>query len=70
MKKLSAFFLSFAVLTLSFSALGFEDSATAELARTRQYAGGADEEDLKVQVLPGKDQKNKAEANQEANEGF
>ncbi len=67
MKKLSAYLLSFAILLLSFSAAANEDSESSQRARGRQYAGGADEEDLKVQQLPTKDQKNKSE---QTNEGF
>ncbi|MBC7420098.1 MAG: hypothetical protein H7328_05170 [Bdellovibrio sp.] len=65
---MSVFFLSITVFAFGFSAVAAEDSAHAEKARTRQYTGGADEGDLKVQPLQTKDQKNKTD--QEANEGF
>ncbi|MBC7741403.1 MAG: hypothetical protein H7061_04345 [Bdellovibrionaceae bacterium] len=75
MKKLiSKYFMLAPILLsiLSFPALSnaAEDSAFAEKARTRQYPGGADESDLKVQQVVAAVQKTKAEASQESNEGF
>ena len=67
MKKICTYFLSFVILLTPFWAAADEDSEIASRARSRQYVGGADESDLKVQPLLNKDQKNKTE---QADEGF
>ena len=70
MKRLIAFCFGLVVLVFSFCAIGYEDSVNAEKARSRQYNGGADEEDLKVQTQLAKDPKAKSSGVQEAAEGF
>ena len=70
MKKIILLFCLMVSSLFSSMSFAIEDSEIAEKARNRQFTGGADEEDLKVQQLPTKDQKNKTDANQEANEGF
>lgn len=47
-----------------------DDVSYLEIARTRQYPGGIDESDLKVQAQVVKLQKSKNEANIEVEEGF
>jgi hypothetical protein len=47
-----------------------DDVSYLEIARTRQYSGGFDESDLKVQTQVVKLQKSKNEANIEVEEGF
>ncbi len=65
------FFILFGILYF-FSILTWaaEDSAFLEKARTRQYLGGADESDLKVQAQLVKLQKSKNETTIEDEEGF
>ncbi len=78
MKNMNYLILKSIFTVTAFFAVGFstmtasaaEDSAFAEKARTRQYAGGADESDLKVQANMATSQKVKPEPNQEATEGF
>jgi hypothetical protein len=62
----------FTVLLLSFSGpiWAAEDSVFAEKARTRQYLGGPDETDLKVQAQIQKLQKSKNETSIDEDEGF
>ena len=67
--KLSLFFF-ISTLFLMINASAAEDSAFAEKARTRQYIGGPDESDLKVQAQILKLQKSKNETNIEDDEGF
>lgn len=67
MKKIGFYILSLVILLSSFWAAADEDSEVASRARSRQYVGGADESDLKVQPSLNKDQKNKTE---QADEGF
>ncbi len=52
------------------AALAAEDSAFVEKARTRQYMGGPDESDLKVQTQILKLQKTKNETTGDEEEGF
>lgn len=63
----------FIFLTISFCfsfSWAAEDSAFVEKARTRQYVGGPDESDLKVQTQIPKLQKSKNETTIEDEEGF
>lgn len=61
----------FAALLFVFSwAQASDDSIFTEKARTRQYVGGPDESDLKVQAQVMKLQKSKNETNVEDEEGF
>jgi hypothetical protein len=65
------FFLSAALLFSFEICQAEEDSAALEKARTRQYVGGADESDLKVQTQLMKIQKSKNETTiEDAEEGF
>ena len=65
-------YILFSVIIFAFSifAVASEDSVYAEKARTRQYPGGADESDLKVQAQIPKLQKSKNETSVEDEEGF
>ncbi len=67
--KLSFFIIILAGF-LPMGAFAAEDSAFAEKARSRQYVGGPDESDLKVQAKVLKLQKSKNETNTEEDEGF
>lgn len=67
--QISLFITLFFGIILNVSAA--EDSVYAEKARTRQYVGGADESDLKVQPQVQKLQKSKNETNiEDDEEGF
>lgn len=57
---------------INLNAFAAEDSVHVEKARTRQYVGGADESDLKVQAQVPKLKKSKNETNLEDddNEGY
>lgn len=68
--QISIFLILFLGTVLNLQAA--EDSVYAEKARTRQYVGGADESDLKVQAQIPKLQKSKNETSVEADdeEGF
>ncbi len=70
MKNRNIFIFVSLIFAFSSTVFANEDSEISEKARSRQYAGGADEEDLKVVQLPVKDQKAKTDENQESNEGY
>lgn len=61
------------ICLFSCSVLANEESAYAEVARLRQYVGGEDEGDLKVQPLlnqASQTKKKKQQPASESNEGF
>lgn len=63
--------LVFAVLMFSFSTIWAEDPGFVDKARARQYVGGPDESDLKVQSQVLKLQKSKNETSlEDSEEGF
>ena len=62
--------LSFFVISIFSTAHAADESIYAEKARNRQYAGGPDESDLKVQAQVLKLQKSKNETSIEEDEGF
>lgn len=68
MKKILSLFLFISC----FSAICFaEETEFSEKARTRQYSGGADESDLKVQQINTETKKTKVETvDPEDEEGF
>ena len=73
MRKLEALLkFKWILIILFFCHFGWaaDDVSYLEIARTRQYPGGFDESDLKVQAQIVKLQKSKNEANIEAEEGF
>ncbi len=59
-----------AALSLVSAARAADESAFADKARNRQYLGGPDESDLKVQTQILKLQKSKNETTIEEDEGF
>ena len=65
--NLTVFTACFLILSLAHAT---DDSALTERARTRQYLGGPDESDLKVQAQVLKLQKSKNDTNVDNEEGF
>lgn len=68
--RLQVFVFFVLLFAISLTTSAAEDSVYAEKAQTRQYVGGPDESDLKVQAQIQKLQKSKNETNVEDGEGF